>query len=74
MINSTSLNEAHYILHISGHYVARSTAVKHLRVCTQLGVLAFQGLIELTCTIYHGVASAIFTGILPYCFLVFLLN
>jgi hypothetical protein len=40
-------------------------AVKHLRVFTPLEVLTFQGPIESTCTISHGVASAIFTGILP---------
>jgi hypothetical protein len=49
-------------------------ALKHLRVFTPLGFLTFQGPIESTCTIYHGVASAIFTGILPYRSLVFLLN
>jgi hypothetical protein len=49
-------------------------AVKHLRVFTPLGVLTFQGPIKPACTIYHGIASATFTGILPYCFLVFLLN
>jgi hypothetical protein len=48
--------------------------VKHLRVFTPLGDLTFQGQIKSTCTISHGVASAIFTGILPYSFLVFLLN
>jgi hypothetical protein len=43
-------------------------------VFTPLGVLTFQGTIKSTCTIYHGVASAIFTGTLPYFFLVLLLN
>jgi hypothetical protein len=49
-------------------------AVKHLRVFTPLGVLTFQGQIKSTFTISLGVVSAIFTGILPYCFLVSLLN
>jgi hypothetical protein len=61
-------------LHIYGHAVAGSMAVKHLRVFTPLGVLTFQGPIKSSCTISHGVASAIFKGILPYCYLVFLLN
>jgi hypothetical protein len=53
------------ILHISGHDIAGSMAVKHLRVFTPLGVQTFQGPIKITCTISHGVASAIVTGILP---------
>jgi hypothetical protein len=59
------------ISHISGHDVAGSMAVNHLRVLTPLVVLTFQGPIKSTCTVSHGVDSAIFTGILPYCFLVF---
>jgi hypothetical protein len=44
------------ISHISGHDVAGSRAVKHLREFTPLGVLTFQRPLKSTCKISHGVA------------------
>jgi hypothetical protein len=56
---------------IALRYCTNTMDVKHLIVFTPFGVLTFQGPIKSTCTIYHGVASATFTGNLPYCFPVF---
>jgi hypothetical protein len=69
IISSTARGAGYHTVNVAGYI-----AVKHLRVFTPLGVFTFQGTIRSTFTISNGVASAIFTGILPYCFLVFLLN
>jgi hypothetical protein len=62
------------ISQISGHDVAGSMAVKQLRYLLPLGVFTFQGPTKSTCTISDGIASATFTGNLPYCFFLKLLN